>query len=89
MYILGSKTLLRLIFGKEINFDYSEFYKDCVRARTFKQHMADKNFQLEHTKPLFNELKLLTLHDLYIYQTFIDTLKGGPKFLKTSFRIND
>ena len=37
--------------------------------------MADKNFQLEYTKGLFNEKKILTLHHLYIYDTFIDTLK--------------
>ena len=47
----------------------------CARARTYDQHMANKNFQLEHTKPLFNEKSLLTLHHLYIYHTFIDTLK--------------
>ena len=37
--------------------------------------MAEKNFQLEHTKPLFKENKLLTLHHLYIYHTFCDILK--------------
>ena len=37
--------------------------------------MAAKNFQLEHTKPIFNEQNLLTLHHLYIYHTFLDTFK--------------
>ena len=69
------KRCIRLLFGKEINHDHSEFYNVCARALTYDQHMADKNFQLEHTKPLFNERKLLTLHHLYIYHTSIDTLK--------------
>ena len=34
-----------------------------------------KKFQLEHTKPIFNDMNLLSLHHLYIYHTFIDTLK--------------
>ena len=37
--------------------------------------MAAKNFQLEHTKPIFNEQNLLTLHHLYIYHTFCETFK--------------
>ena len=69
------KRCIRLLFGKELNFDHSEFYNTCARVRPYKQHIADKNFQLEHTKPLFNEQKLLTLHHLYIYHTFIDTIK--------------
>ena len=69
------KRCVRLLFGKELNSDHSEFYNVCARAKTYEQHMATKNFQLEHTKPIFNERKLLTLHHLYIYHTFIDTLK--------------
>ena len=34
-----------------------------------------QKFQLEHTKPIFNDMNLLSLHHLYIYHTFIDTLK--------------
>ena len=39
------------------------------------QHNTEKNFQLEHTKLVFNEMNLLSLHYLYIYHTFIDTFK--------------
>ena len=69
------KRCIRLLFGKEINFDHSEFYETCARVRTYKQHIATKNFQLEHTKPIFKEQNLLTLHHLYIYHTFCDTFK--------------
>ena len=69
------KRCVRLLFGKEINYDHPEFYKTCARVRTYKQHMAAKNFQLEHTKPIFNEQNLLTLHHLYIYHTFCETFK--------------
>ena len=34
-----------------------------------------EKFQLEHNKPLLNEMNLLSLHHLYIYHTFIDTFK--------------
>ena len=37
--------------------------------------MAKKNFQLEHTKPIFEEKSLLTLHHLYIYHTFCEMFK--------------
>ena len=37
--------------------------------------MAAKNFQFEHNKPIFNEQNLLTLHHMYIYQTFYKTFK--------------
>ena len=69
------KRCVRLLFGKEINYDHPEFYQNCARVRTYKQHMAAKNYQLEHTKPIFNEQNLLTLHHLYIYHIFCDTFK--------------
>ena len=69
------KRCIRLLFGKDFTFDHVEFYETCARAKTYEQHIAPKTFQLEHTKPLFNEVNLLTLHHLYIYHTFIETFK--------------
>ena len=63
------KRCVRLLFGKELSFDHAEYYQTCARTRTYTQHNTEKNFQLEHTKPLFNEMNLLSLH------TFIDTFK--------------
>ena len=40
-----------------------------------KSTQKKKNFQLEHTKPIFNDMNLLSFHHLYIYHTFIDSLK--------------
>ena len=69
------KRCIRILFGKEINYDHPEFYNSCARVRTYKEHMAKKNYQLEHTKPIFNEQSLLTLHHLYIYHTFCEVFK--------------
>ncbi len=54
------KRCVRLLFGVVPSFDHVAFYETCARVRTYEQHMAKKNFQLEHTKPIFNKEKLLT-----------------------------
>ena len=52
------KRCVRLLFGKQLTFDHAEYYETCARVRTFEEHMAPKNYCLEHTKPIFNELEL-------------------------------
>ena len=37
--------------------------------------MAKKNYELEHTKPIFNCEKILSIFHLYIQHTFIETFK--------------
>ena len=69
------KRCIRLLFGKIINFDHPEFYQTCARARQYQQNPAKKNYALEHTKPIFNEMGLLSLHHLHIYHTFLDMYK--------------
>ena len=69
------KRCVRLLFGKQLNFDHGGFYETCARARTYQQHIAKKDYQLEHTKPIFNEQKILSLHHLYIQHTFVDLFK--------------
>ena len=32
------KICVRLLFGKTINYDHSQFYETCARARTIDQH---------------------------------------------------
>ena len=59
------KRCIRVLFGSDINFDHAEYFETCARARTYQQHITGKNFQLEHTKPVFNEMNLLTLYHLY------------------------
>ena len=37
--------------------------------------MTSKDYSLEHTKPLFNKHKLLTLHNLYVLRTLVESIK--------------
>ena len=69
------KRCIRLLFGKKYSFDHAGYYETCARARTFQQHKAKKEFLLEHTKPLFNEHKILSLHHLHIQHIFMELFK--------------
>ena len=69
------KRCVRLLFGKKPTFDHSSFYESCARTRTYDDHMLKKNFQLENTKPIFNDKKILTLHHLFIQHTFMELFK--------------
>ena len=69
------KRCMRLLFGNTLNFDHREFYETCARAHTYQEHIAPKNYELEHTKPLFNKKKLLTLENLYRYHVFMEVFK--------------
>ena len=52
-------SCVRLLFGKEVSYDRTEFYFTCARICTYNQHMEHKSYSFEHTKPLFNEYKIL------------------------------
>ena len=84
------KRCVRLLFGKTLNQDHKEFYDTCARVKTYDQHMASKNYCLEHTKPLFNENKIMSLENLYIYHIFMETLKilkfGVPQSMSELFK---
>ena len=69
------KRCIRLLFGSEYSFDHAGYYETCARARTLEEHKAKKNFCLEHTKPLFNKQKNLSIFNLCTYHTFINTFK--------------
>ena len=69
------KRCVRLLFGKTINYDHSQFYETCARARTIDQHKEKKNFCLEHTKTLFNEHSIFSLENLHKYHCYMETLK--------------
>ena len=59
------KRCMRLLFGKQLNFDHAEYYKTCARTRSIDEYLAPRNYVLEHTKPLFTEHKLLTVYNLH------------------------
>ena len=69
------KRCIRLLFGTEYSYDHSGYYETCARARKYEEHISGKNFCLEHTKPLFNNHDLLSVHNLYTYHTFLDVYK--------------
>ena len=69
------KRCVRLLFGTSLNFDHPEFYQTCARAREYAEHQAPKNFELEHTKPLFTENNFLNLRNLYKYFSFLEIFK--------------
>ena len=67
-----------MLFGKVPNFDQKEFYMTCARVRTIDHHLDElsgKKYDLEHTKPLFNKLSIMSLKNLYYYHTFMETFK--------------
>ena len=69
------KRCIRILFGRTYSFDHHEFYYSCARTKTYTEHMAQKDFNLEHTKPLFVKNNLLTIHNLYIMRSLNELLK--------------
>ena len=69
------KRCVRLLFGKKFSFDHAGYYETYARVRSYKEHRSPKNYCLEHTKPIFNEHKILNLSNLYVHQTFMTTHK--------------
>ena len=59
------KRCIRILFGRTYSFDHHEFYYSCARTKTYTEHMAQKDFNLEHTKPLFVKIIYL-LYIIYI-----------------------
>ena len=73
------KRCIRLLFGINFTFDHSEFYKTCARVRPFQSlDITEENFELENTKPIFNEkpkFLILTVHNLYTLSILTETFK--------------
>ena len=63
-----------MLFG-----DYNKFvdkFMTCARARSFgEQILGATFFEKEHTKPLFKEQQLLTVHNLYVYHCTLEVFK--------------
>ena len=73
----AQKHCIRILFGdKEL---YLEKFRTTARARPYKlQKLGHEFFEKEHTKPLFNDNKIMTVHNLHIFHT----LKCIYKLLK-------
>ena len=82
------KHCIRILFG-----DLEAFidkHSTCCRTRPLENQRLDHKFYCkEHTKPLFNEHKILSMKNLYNYQTCIETFKiikfKYPKILYSLF----
>ena len=70
----AQKHCLRILFGdKEA---YLEKFKTSVRTRPMQEQILGQEFyELEHSKPLFNEQDILTLYNLYNYHMLQITFK--------------
>ena len=69
------KRCIRLLFGNKYSFDHAEFYQTCARVRPYSEHVAPKDYTLEHTKPIFKCNSLLTVHNLHKLYTICDVFK--------------
>ena len=70
------KRCVRLLFGSEFSIDHTEFYEARNKAHTEDENSnTDKNYCLEHTKPLFIENKILSIHNLSTLHTFMELFK--------------
>ena len=71
---IAQKYCIRILFGNKKA--YLEKFETCARARPYPlQALTNEFHQLEHSKPLFNERKILALQNLYTYHTFMETFK--------------
>ena len=64
-----------MLFGNKISYDHFEFYETCARTITYHEHIAPKDYVLEHTKPLFNKQNILNVDNLYKYHSFMEVFK--------------
>ena len=71
------KRCIRILFGESYSFDHPEYYATCCRNKMYQEHVALKEYALEHTKPLFNKHSLLTLHK----GPSINYVRNFPRFL--------
>ena len=68
------KCCLRILFGEKASFDHPGYYETCARVRSYLEHM-NRNYCLEHTKPLFAKHGFFTVHNLYNLHTLTETFK--------------
>ena len=72
--LIAQKHCIRILFG---DLDaYLEKQSTCARARPYKQQKLGAIYhEKEHAKPIFNELKILTVQALYKYHCTSELFK--------------
>ena len=55
---------------------YQNKFKTACRTRSInQQQLGEEFFAREHTKPIFKEQKIMSIHNLYTYHCFMECLK--------------
>ena len=71
---VAQKFCMRIMFGDTEA--YLEKHRTAARTRSKDcQKLGPEFFKLEHTKPLFNNNEILTVHNLYNYHTLLSISK--------------
>ena len=86
------KQCIRTLFGDREAF--LDKYNTCARARPYDlQTLGNKFYMPEHTKPLFKQNKILSIHNLYTYHCFMETFKilkfRQPRSLFDSYNLSE
>jgi len=86
------KQCVRILFGDRDAFH--DKFNTCARARPFDQQILGSKFYMpEHTKPLFQENNILSVHNLYTYHCFMETYKTlkfrQPRSLYDKYSISE
>ena len=68
------KSVIRILFGDTEAF--KDKFKTCARTRTAEEQKLGSSFYTkEHTKPLFEKHKILSIQNLYTFHTFMEVFK--------------
>ena len=71
---LTQKKCIRIIFGDSKA--YFDKFRTCARTRIIgNQTLGPEFFEQEHTKPIFNKNKLLSIYHLYKYYCLLEMFK--------------
>ena len=83
--------MIRILFGD--NEAFKNKFMTSARTRIVEgQQLGPEFFIKEHTKPLFKYHQILTIHNLYTYQCFLDVFKilklHAPSCLYYSYHLS-
>ena len=65
------KHCIRILFGDAVK--YKNKFKTCARSSPFgKQQLGNEFYCKEHTKPIFHEIKIMAVYNIYNYQLCLE-----------------
>lgn len=85
------KKCIRILFGDNVK--YNDKFKTCARTRAYGlQKLGTSFYEKEKSKPLFNQLNILCVHNLYKYHCLLEFFKVlktyTPKSIYSLFQIS-